>query len=60
MLPDDYYLSNFRSLVDFVESTYRSLLTEDEREWLERLANCTKHSQQLYVRLLGRKADFIK
>ena len=60
MLPSDYYLANFNHLVDFVESTYRELLDDEERAWLQRLRELPKPAQQLYVRLLGRKASLFR
>ncbi len=60
MLPSDYYLANFNFLVDFVESTYRELLVEAELDWLRRLRDSPKSAQQLYVRLLGRKASLFR
>ena len=60
MLPSDYYLANFNHLVDFVDSTYRELLDDEERAWLQRLRKLPKSAQQLYVRLLGRKATLFR
>ncbi len=60
MLSSDYYLANFNSLVGFVESTYRELLDDAERAWLQRLRKLPKPAQQLYVRLLGRKASLFR
>ena len=60
MLPSDYYLANFNHLVDFVESTYRELLDDEERAWLQRLRELPKPAQQLYVRLLGRKPSLFR
>ena len=60
MLPSDYYLANFNHLVDFVDSTYRELLDDEERAWLQRLRELPKPAQQLYVRLIGRKATLFR
>ncbi len=55
LLPDDYYLANFHSLVGFVYDTYQDLLTEAERNWYESFTQCDNAAQRLYVRLLTRK-----
>ncbi|WP_193164218.1 VRR-NUC domain-containing protein [Microbulbifer hainanensis] len=54
-LPPDYYLSNFRALVDFVLDCYEPLLTDEERQFYASFHTLDIDSQRLYVRLLSRK-----
>lgn len=54
-LAPDYYLTNFRTLVDFVMARYTALLSEAERQFYTVFRNLDRDSQQLYVRLLSRK-----
>ncbi|WP_237060270.1 VRR-NUC domain-containing protein [Microbulbifer sediminum] len=54
-LAPDYYLSNFRALVDFVMARYERLLSEGERSFYRDFCALAVDSQRLYVRLLSRK-----
>ncbi|WP_078083809.1 VRR-NUC domain-containing protein [Microbulbifer mangrovi] len=54
-LAPDYYLSNFRALVDFVVARYENLLSAGERGFYSRFCALATDSQRLYVRLLSRK-----
>ncbi|SDJ60322.1 VRR-NUC domain-containing protein [Microbulbifer yueqingensis] len=54
-LAPDYYLTNFRALVDFVVERYRPLLSEGERQFYVTFRALEANSQRLYVRLLSRK-----
>lgn len=56
MLEEDYYLANFRSLVEFVEQTYQGLLSEAELRWYDAFMGASEPAQRLYVRLMGRRA----
>ncbi|WP_406828530.1 VRR-NUC domain-containing protein [Microbulbifer sp. ARAS458-1] len=54
-LTPDYYLDNFRSLVEFVVSRYGQLLSAQERWFYQTFRRLQPDSQRLYVRLLSRK-----
>jgi len=54
-LAPDYYLSNFRALLDFVVSRYEELLSVEERAFYADFQRLPPDSQRLYVRLLSRK-----
>ncbi|SDZ81443.1 VRR-NUC domain-containing protein [Microbulbifer marinus] len=54
-LAPDYYLSNFRALVDFVVARYERLLSAAELEFYTKFEALELDSQRLYVRLLSRK-----
>jgi len=54
-LDEDYYLTNFRSLIDFVAGTYKGLLNDAELDWYRRFGAASEPAQRLYVRLLGRR-----
>ncbi|AOS97719.1 VRR-NUC domain protein [Microbulbifer aggregans] len=54
-LAPDYYLTNFRALVDFVVARYERLLSADERQFYRAFRAMDINSQRLYVRLLSRK-----
>lgn len=55
VLPDDYYLTNFQSLLDFVYRCYDHLLSEEELGFYRSFQALDHYSQLLYVRLLSRK-----
>ena len=59
-LPDDYYLSNFHSLVGYVYETYRDLFQANEQEWYTSFQRCDESAQRLYVRLLTRKSSVFR
>ena len=54
-LAPDYYLTNFRALLDFVVSRYEDLLSPAERAFFADFQALPPDSQRLYVRLLSRK-----
>ena len=56
-LPDDYYLTNFRQLLDFVVVTYGDLLNKEERAFASDFAELGEASAKLYVRLLCRTPE---
>ena len=60
MLEEDYYLTNFRSLVSFVGQTYDGLLTDDEKRWQSAILGASESAQRLYVRLISRKASIFR
>ncbi len=56
-LPADYYLDNFRQLLDFVAERYWHLLNEQEQRFYRRLSTVPRAAQMLYVRLLSRRGE---
>ena len=60
ILPEDYYVKNFRSLLTFVESRYQDLLTENEKDYIGAFQFLDKNAQRLYVRLMLRKGPFFR
>ncbi|MBY4677909.1 VRR-NUC domain-containing protein [Marinobacterium arenosum] len=54
-LPSDYYLHNFRSLVEQTRQRYGDLLTAAEQQLLERFSQCPEPAQMLYIRLICRR-----
>ncbi|UXI00186.1 VRR-NUC domain-containing protein [Photobacterium sp. TY1-4] len=59
-LAPDYYLHNFRRLIDTVEQRYQDLLSDDESHWVVQFRGLTAEAQMLYVRLLSRKGEFFR
>ncbi len=59
-LAPDYYLQNFRTVVDGVWARYDDLLTIEERERLARFRRLSADAQMLYVRLLSRKGAWFR
>ena len=57
MLPENYYLSNFDSLIAFVVDTYREILSTDELAWSKSVVNLPVPARRLYVRLLSRQGN---
>lgn len=59
-LAPDYYLGNFRFLLDWVWARYEDLLNEDEREFVQRFYRLGRDAQCLLVRLSGRKGPLFR
>ncbi|MFT4712486.1 MAG: hypothetical protein ACJAVI_001324 [Candidatus Azotimanducaceae bacterium] len=59
-LPDGYYLYNFSFLLNFVESRYRDLLSENEVGFIQSFGNVSEGAQRLYVRLVLRKGPLFR
>ncbi len=57
-LPADYYLDNFRQLLDFVAERYWPLLNAREQGFHRRLTGMPREAQMLYVRLLSRRGEY--
>jgi len=53
-LPDDYYLTNFQQLLDFVVAMYGDLLSEEELAFASDFGELGDAAAKLYVRLLCR------
>jgi len=60
VLPNDYYVRNFCSLVTFVGDTYGTLLSADEQLWLSDVLAASEPAQRLYIRLLGRRGSVFR
>ena len=56
-LPDDYYLINFRQLLDVVVATYGDLLNYEELAFASDFAELGDAAAKLYVRLLCRTPE---
>lgn len=53
-LAEDYYLTNFKLLLDFLEETYSDILYQRDKAFLTDFDNLSKNAQLLYVRLVLR------
>jgi len=60
VLPENYYLSNFDALTNFVVSTYREILTADELQWAETVRKLPEPARRLYIRLLSRQGNIFR
>ncbi len=60
MLDNDYYLANFRFLIDFVGETYQGLLIDTEVQWRDSIVCMSESAQRLYVRLIGRRSTVFR
>ena len=54
-LAPDYYLHNFRFMVDWVWNRYADLLTAQEQEFIQAFHQINHDAQCLLVRLSSRK-----
>ncbi len=59
-LAPDYYLGNFRFLVDWVWGRYGDLLSEDERAFVQTFYALGRDAQCLLVRLSSRKGPLFR
>lgn len=59
-LAPDYYLQNFRFLVDWVHERYGDLLSGEEQAFLQRFHELEQDSQRLLVRLSSRKGPLFR
>lgn len=59
-LAPDYYLKNFRFLVDWVAQRYADLLSEDEHTFVRRFNQLPHEAQCLLVRLSSRKGPLFR
>ncbi len=59
-LPADYYLDNFRDLLQFVRSTYADLLIESEKQFADQLMDLSEPAVRLYIRLLCRSKSIFR
>ena len=56
-LRPDYYLLNFKTLVEFVTGHYADLITDSEWEFIRRFQNLSGDAAKLFVRLCLRRKD---
>ena len=59
-LPEGYYLANFRTVLEDVETRYGDLLLAGERAILAQFRATSLGAQRLYVRLLTRKGPWFR
>ncbi|WP_448215638.1 VRR-NUC domain-containing protein [Endozoicomonas sp. 2B-B] len=59
-IPEDYYLTNFLSLLDFVNHHYEDLLVDDENSFLSCFHAASEPARRLYVRLICRKGPLFR
>lgn len=59
-LTSDYYVTHFFQLTDFVEQTYRDLLSASELSWYKSLQSASIDAQRLYIRLLTRRRSIYR
>lgn len=59
-LAPDYYLKNFRFLLDWVEERYADLLNDDERYFIAAFKQLEPDAQCLLVRLSSRKGPLFR
>lgn len=59
-LPTDYYLNNFKQLVDFVFEIYSDVLSPPEKEFYQIFHTLEEDSQRLYIRLLCRSKSLFR
>ncbi len=59
-LPPDYYLKNFRSLLEWVQLRYEDLLNPDELDFIAAFNRLNKPAQCLLVRLCSRKGPVFR
>ncbi|MFH4620428.1 VRR-NUC domain-containing protein [Vibrio furnissii] len=60
VLPDDYYLTNFKKLTAHATEWYFDLLHSDEQRWLHDFDRLSHDAQCLLVRLLSRKGNWFR
>jgi hypothetical protein len=59
-LPEDYYLTNFRYLLNGVSELYSDLMSADELHFLQAFSELSEDAQKLYVRMLSRRGDWFR
>ncbi len=60
VLPDNYYLDNFNTLVEFVAEHYWQLLNNEEQSFYRRYQSLDTPAQRLYIRLLSRRKSLFR
>ena len=54
VLPTYYYLDHFSEMLSFVESTYREVLGDPHRAFIQEFRSLTADEQCLLVRMINR------
>lgn len=60
ILPEKYYLDNFKYVLNFVIDKYESLLSDQETSFISDFLTLGEDSQCLYVRVSNRKGQFFR
>lgn len=59
-LPVGYYLDNFQTILDFVDSHYGDILGADEKSFSRSFRSLCVDARRLYVRLMSRKGPLFR
>ena len=59
-LPVGYYLDNFQTILDFVDSHYEDILSADEKSFSQSFRSLSVDARRLYVRLISRKGPLFR
>jgi len=59
-LPVGYYLDNFQTILDFVDSHYGDILSADEKSFSRSFRSLSVDARRLYVRLMSRKGPLFR
>ncbi len=59
-LPVGYYLDNFQTILDFVDSHYDDILSADEKSFSQLFRSLSVDARRLYVRLMSRKGPLFR
>lgn len=60
ILPEKYYLDNFKYVLNFVMDKYEPLLSDDEVRFVSDFMSFSEDGQCLYVRISNRKGQFFR
>ncbi|WP_422361788.1 VRR-NUC domain-containing protein [Reichenbachiella sp.] len=60
ILPEKYYLDNFKYVLNFVLDKYEPLLSDDEVAFVTNFTTLSEDAQCLYVRVSNRKGQFFR
>ena len=60
ILPQKYYLDNFKYVLDFVLRKYEPLLSDTEIQFITNFMSLSEDGQCLYVRISNRKGQFFR
>lgn len=60
ILPEKYYLDNFKYVLDFVFAKYEPLLSDLEIQFITDFLRLSEEAQCLYVRISNRKGQFFR
>lgn len=60
ILPEKYYLDNFKYVLNFVLAKYEPLLSATELDFISHFMSLSEDAQCLYVRISNRKGQFFR